>query len=306
MKFGDHLKQFRKKAGISQEELAYQVGVSRQSVSKWETSEAYPEMSHIMELCHIFHCHINDLVHESFVDIEKMDDDIQKQVVKFRIEKQRKMKKLSMFIYVLARIGNIISILGGFFILLTMIKISIIIINVKVTSNQISVWGEKILYRDHGSSTVLNYQGHEVTISSFKDQIHFQQLVTFFQEHSNLSIIVFSIVVAIILVITLGLLYFAFQHLEQLFFNVHHGDTPFTLDNVHHIKYLACLFIVVILLPNIVGIITQIIIGVELGIGFELMDFIYILGLYNMAYIFEYGYEIQLDSNGKMYREINE
>lgn len=139
MKFGDHLKQFRKKAGISQEELAYQVGVSRQSVSKWETSEAYPEMSHIMELCHIFHCHINDLVHESFVDIEKMDDDIQKQVVKFRIEKQRKMKKLSMFIYVLARIGNIISILGGFFILLTMIKISIIIINVKVTSNQISV-----------------------------------------------------------------------------------------------------------------------------------------------------------------------
>lgn len=72
------------------------------------------------------------------------------------------------------------------------------------------------------------------------------------------------------------------------------------------LSYLACLFIVVILLPNFVGIITQIIIGVELGIGFELMDFIYILGLYNMAYIFEYGYEIQLDSNGKMYREINE
>lgn len=31
------------------------------------------------------------------------------------------------------------------------------------------------------------------------------------------------------------------------------------------------------------------------------MDLVYILFLYTMSYIFEYGYEIQLDSNGKMY-----
>ena len=37
MKFGDNLKNMRKKNNLSQEELAEKVGVSRQSVSKWET-----------------------------------------------------------------------------------------------------------------------------------------------------------------------------------------------------------------------------------------------------------------------------
>ena len=58
MKFADNLKNIRKKRNISQEELAEKVGVSRQSVSKWETSEAYPEMNNILELSKIFHCNI--------------------------------------------------------------------------------------------------------------------------------------------------------------------------------------------------------------------------------------------------------
>ena len=37
MKFGENLKQIRKTKKISQEELAEKLGVSRQSVSKWET-----------------------------------------------------------------------------------------------------------------------------------------------------------------------------------------------------------------------------------------------------------------------------
>ena len=37
MKFGDNLKNLRKLKKLSQEDLAIKVGVSRQSVSKWET-----------------------------------------------------------------------------------------------------------------------------------------------------------------------------------------------------------------------------------------------------------------------------
>ena len=58
-----------KKKGISQENLAEKVGVSRQSVSKWETGETYPEMNNILELCKIFHCNINDLVNDSIITI---------------------------------------------------------------------------------------------------------------------------------------------------------------------------------------------------------------------------------------------
>lgn len=44
MKFGENLKLIRKSMKISQEELADKLGVSRQSVSKWETVENYPSI----------------------------------------------------------------------------------------------------------------------------------------------------------------------------------------------------------------------------------------------------------------------
>ena len=59
MKFGDNLKRVRKIRKISQEDLAEKLGVSRQSVSKWETGENYPSMTNIMSLCTIFKCNIN-------------------------------------------------------------------------------------------------------------------------------------------------------------------------------------------------------------------------------------------------------
>ena len=76
MKFGDNLKTLRKKNNISQEVLADKVGVSRQSVSKWETGDAYPEMNNILQLCKIFHCNIGELVNDNIVDIDSLDEDV--------------------------------------------------------------------------------------------------------------------------------------------------------------------------------------------------------------------------------------
>ena len=44
--------------------------VTRQSVSKWENGENYPEMEKTMKLCNIFHCKINHLVYEEMSDID--------------------------------------------------------------------------------------------------------------------------------------------------------------------------------------------------------------------------------------------
>ena len=70
MKFGENLYNLRKKQKISQEKLAEKIGVSRQSVSKWENGTAYPEMNRIFELCKIFHCKLNDLVNDNILDFE--------------------------------------------------------------------------------------------------------------------------------------------------------------------------------------------------------------------------------------------
>ncbi|MGM9972153.1 MAG: helix-turn-helix domain-containing protein [Anaeroplasmataceae bacterium] len=54
MIFADKLINLRKKANMSQEELADMLGVSRQSVSKWEGAQSIPEINKVIELSKIF------------------------------------------------------------------------------------------------------------------------------------------------------------------------------------------------------------------------------------------------------------
>ncbi len=54
MNLADKLIQLRKQKGYSQEELADMLGVSRQSVSKWESGQSYPETDKLISLSEIF------------------------------------------------------------------------------------------------------------------------------------------------------------------------------------------------------------------------------------------------------------
>ena len=54
MTFEERLVQLRKARGMSQEELAEKVGVSRQAVSKWETGAAEPSTSNLLALAKLY------------------------------------------------------------------------------------------------------------------------------------------------------------------------------------------------------------------------------------------------------------
>ena len=54
MRLHEKIYELRKKEGLSQEALAEKLGVSRQSVSKWETGEATPEVSKLLSLSKLF------------------------------------------------------------------------------------------------------------------------------------------------------------------------------------------------------------------------------------------------------------
>ncbi len=73
MKFGDKLIALRKKKGMSQEDLAEKLGVSRQSVSKWESNNTYPETDKIVQICNIFDCSMDDLINENIETIENIE-----------------------------------------------------------------------------------------------------------------------------------------------------------------------------------------------------------------------------------------
>lgn len=76
MKFSENLYTLRKYKGISQEQLAELVDVSRQSVSKWELGESYPTVENIFKLCNVFNCKINELINENLTDFDLLSDDI--------------------------------------------------------------------------------------------------------------------------------------------------------------------------------------------------------------------------------------
>ena len=69
MYFGSNLQHLRKLHGaMTQEKLAEKVGVSRQTVSKWESGEVCPEVSKLMDLCDIFHCKLDELLRQDMTE----------------------------------------------------------------------------------------------------------------------------------------------------------------------------------------------------------------------------------------------
>lgn len=62
MRFDEKLMTLRKKQGMSQEQLAERLGVTRQSVSKWESGIALPELAKIITLSEIFKVSVDYLV----------------------------------------------------------------------------------------------------------------------------------------------------------------------------------------------------------------------------------------------------
>ena len=64
MTFGEKIQKLRKEAGLSQEELSDQLGVSRQAVSKWERDHGYPETEKMVRISKLFHVSLDYLLQE--------------------------------------------------------------------------------------------------------------------------------------------------------------------------------------------------------------------------------------------------
>lgn len=65
MQLGEKLQLLRSKNGMSQEELAERLGISRQSVSKWESGQSVPDLKKLIILSDIYNVTIDNLVKDS-------------------------------------------------------------------------------------------------------------------------------------------------------------------------------------------------------------------------------------------------
>ena len=73
MSIGERLYNLRKERNLSQEDLANELGVSRQTVSKWETGESTPDFDKIIPLCDFFGITSDELISgkQNIVEVKK-------------------------------------------------------------------------------------------------------------------------------------------------------------------------------------------------------------------------------------------
>ena len=124
MSLGERLYELRKKKGLSQEEVAEKLNVTRQSVSKWETDESKPDFDKIVPICELYEISTNELLSGTKEEKEEKEVEV--------INKDNKKKRAliissAIFLYFLALIWIIVSevsfnldegfMVGGFFLL---------------------------------------------------------------------------------------------------------------------------------------------------------------------------------------------
>lgn len=71
MNFSEKLKEIRKNEGLSQEQLAEKIGVSRQAITKWETGKGLPDVENMVIIAEIFKTTLDELLRDSAVRQEQ-------------------------------------------------------------------------------------------------------------------------------------------------------------------------------------------------------------------------------------------
>lgn len=77
MNLGNSLFHARKRIGLSQEEVAERICVSRQTISKWETNETVPDLYQAKKLAKLYKVSLDELI-QFDIDLQQIDEMIAK------------------------------------------------------------------------------------------------------------------------------------------------------------------------------------------------------------------------------------
>ena len=77
MSLGNSLFNARKRSGLSQEEVAEKLGVSRQTISKWELDETLPDIQQSKRLSNLYHLTLDELI-DFDIDVKEIEQIIER------------------------------------------------------------------------------------------------------------------------------------------------------------------------------------------------------------------------------------
>lgn len=84
MTIGNKLLELRKKRGLSQEEAAEELGVSRQTISKWETDQSTPDFDKLSLICKLYNITADELINGTKKEKQEVQEELKESILENR------------------------------------------------------------------------------------------------------------------------------------------------------------------------------------------------------------------------------
>ena len=223
--------------------------------------------------------------------------------VKFDKEKQQRIKFFSKFISILAILGKVVVSISIIGLLIAMVATPVLVKNIKVNEDSLEIFSNKVTYENKDNKIDLKI-GDTIIGTLDNDEIAAFNLIISELKNTNipkafgyLELYLASTIAVLVLT------YLALSHTEKLFNNIHNDNTPFTLDNVNHIKKVAYFLIAIIITSFVCELLSSLIFNYGIFGNVNIPSLLFVLIVITISYIFEYGYELQKNSKARMYDE---
>lgn len=220
--------------------------------------------------------------------------------VKLNEKEKKNLKLVSKILYIIGRIGAILTKVAFGFTVVAMIVIPILLAKLEVRDNKLIYGNKSILELEesaNGVEIVLKDNDNiKIEKLSKKDVEEVKEIIS--ERNKYVTIALCEVGFIFVLV---GLYFFIkiCNYLNKLFTNIYNEDTPFTLDNVNYIKKMSYYMIACIFIPAFGEALLSEAFLREVDLGIDMFNVIEIIFLYAVALVFDYGYKLQQDSKSK-------
>ena len=110
-KIGNYIAEKRKQLGMTQKQLAEQVGLTDKAISKWERGKSIPDSAMIADLCRILHISVNEFLSGEDIQKERYPDKAEENM-KVLMKEHNSQTKNSKLIIISMAIGFILTLIG--------------------------------------------------------------------------------------------------------------------------------------------------------------------------------------------------
>jgi len=233
--------------------------------------------------------------------LEKIKEDIL-----MKTESLKGLKQMSKVVYIFAKIGKILVTIAIPFVILAMIGIALIINKIEYKDGEIKFnGGEKetlVLVKEvteEGTELKIKIKDSNVFVASVKGEDKVEKIEKFFEENNQNKVLIFTETACVCAIVALILYRIMLAKIEKIFKNICNEDTPFIADNAKLLKSIAWLIIIASVVISMIDVFAELILRLDVNINYDISKVIEALIVFSMGYVFEYGYELQQESNGK-------